>query len=908
MDARLSAWGKSVRDETGTLVEWLPLHQHLDDTMGVADLLVRDWVPAHALKHIASDLGGVLERARALVVWCAAVHDIGKASPAFAIQVAQLADRMRESGLDAPVWMQKHELRPRVNHALVGHVAVQEWLTELGFGFDEAEQWASVVGSHHGVTPEWSRLAEVEEQGTFRGEGAWEKVRTEFLEWAAMRVGGRDRIAELKRFRLGTPSLALVTAIVIMSDWIASNPEFFPLLPASSLREPEQVDDARLGAGWKKLGLRGRWTAPVPGEARETFAQRFHREPGSMRDVQVAAVEAARTLGGPGLLVIEAPMGSGKTEAALLAAEVLAHSSGANGCFVALPTQATTDAMFSRVRGWLERVPGGATVSLAHGKAHLNDEYSGLSRGRFDYVGADNEITVHGWLRGRKKSGLADFVVGTIDQVLFAGLKSRHVMLRHLMLTGKVVVIDEVHAYDVYMSQYLHRVLRWLGTYRVPVVLLSATLPDTRRRELINAYEGTADRSLDSGYPMISGSQGVPTRVLPLPQESTKVAIDRIPDDLDELVDYLRRNLAFGGCAVVVRNTVGRVQEAADRLAAEFGADAVSVNHARFLACDRAAIDTALLRRFGPPETGKERPDLHIVVASQVVEQSLDIDFDVMVTDLAPIDLVLQRLGRLHRHHRPSRTTTARCAITGTDWSATPPTFATGSTKVYQEHQLLRAAALLVDRDKIALPHDIAPLVQAAYGPSVLGPVTWQPEMEKAHDRAEQESLKRAAAAATYLLPEPSQESLVGWLHASAGEVDDGPRGATTGSAQVRDGAESLEVLVVQRDSDGGIRTPDWIERGGEQIPLMGELPWPLVRTISACSLRLPLALSHGGVVDAVIAELEQQFSPREVPSFHTTKALRGQLVLALDDARQADVCGYRLTYDITQGLRHERL
>jgi CRISPR-associated helicase Cas3 len=615
-----------------------------------------------------------------------------------------------------------------------------------------------------------------------------------------------------------------------------------------------------------------------------------------VRDVQVGAVEAARAMGGAGLLIVEAPMGSGKTEAALLAAEVLAHESGAQGCFVALPTQATTDAMFGRVRSWLDRVPGGATLALAHGKAHLNDDYRGLVRwGRVD---TECGAVAHDWLRGRKKAGLASFVVGTIDQVLFAGLKSRHVMLRHLALAGKVVIIDEVHAYDVYMSRYLHRVLAWLGAYRVPVILLSATLPDARRAELLRAYDSKAvEPSGHPGYPVITATNLEP-RTFPLPARRVPVVIDRLDDDLEALSAYLREQLRDGGCAVVVRNTVGRVQETAAHLAGEFD---VTINHARFLACDRAVRDRDLLRRFGPPSTAVDRPTKHVVVASQVVEQSLDIDFDVMVTDLAPIDLVLQRLGRLHRHHRPHRTGQARCAVTGVDWTSTPPKPVAGSARVYDTHHLLRAAALLVDRQIVTLPDDIAALVQTAYGTTALGPADWRPAMTEAHRKAEDRARKRRDNARTYLLPEPGKGNLVGWLHANVGEVnDDSPRGM----AQVRDGTESLEVLVMQRDADGGLRTPDWVPGGGQQIPLLGEVPWPLARVISVCALRLPYALCHEGVIDAVITELERT----RVASFEATPALRGQLVLALDDDRRAVLHGFRLTYDLVRGLVHERI
>jgi CRISPR-associated endonuclease/helicase Cas3 len=665
VDLWWSVWAKSWPFPPQEVEQWLPLHQHLDDAGGVAGLLFDYWVPAPVAERIAVEVGGS-RSARDLLVWLAAVHDVGKVSPAFAVQVKRLRDRMADHGFRVDPRLADGEVRSRVNHALVGHVAVVDWLVGKDVRPDEAVRLASVVGSHHGVTPEWSRLDEVAEQVAYSGDGEWVRVRESVLERAADRFW--PDFPGVSAAGLTTPSLVLLTALVIVADWIASNAEFFPLWAFDEIGGPDEVrSERRLKDGWSRLGLPARWVAPEPGEVGETFSARFRMPASVVRDVQVGAVDAARAMRGSGLLILEAPMGVGKTEAALLAAEVLAHDSGAHGVFVALPTQATTDAMFGRVRSWLNRVPGGATLALAHGKAHLNDEYRGLIRqGR--QFNTECGAVAHDWLRGRKKAGLASFVVGTIDQVLFAGLKSRHVMLRHLALAGKVVIIDEVHAYDVFMSRYLHRVLAWLGAYRVPVIVLSATLPDARRAELLRAYDaGAVVPDGHPGYPVITATNLAP-RTFPLPDRRVPVVVDRLDDDLETLSAYLREHLRDGGCAVVVRNTVSRVQETAAHLAGEFE---VTINHARFLACDRAAKDRDLLRRFGPPDDNAQRPVRHVVVATQVVEQSLDIDFDLMVTDLAPTDLVLQRLGRVHRHHRPHRTGQARCAVTGVDWTAT---------------------------------------------------------------------------------------------------------------------------------------------------------------------------------------------------------------------------------------------
>jgi CRISPR-associated helicase Cas3/CRISPR-associated endonuclease Cas3-HD len=931
-----SVWAKTDRDpcQPAVVTSWLPLHQHLADTAGVADYLVTEWVSPQVTRRIAADLDGTTADVQTLAVWLAAGHDVGKISPAFTVQVLKeapgLLDVMRRNGLAVDSALADDGDRARVRHELVGQDAVWTWLAdEMGFNFRvAAAQLAWVVGSHHGVPPTSHDIEVVQGAHALAGRGPWEQGRSAALSWATDLLGGREALKPYADVRLGRPAQALLTAIVIMADWIASNTELFPLdplpIPGGPPPPPDPARTAeRLRTGLARLDLPKPWVPQPVGDARAAFTGRFGREP---RPVQVAAVEAALAQERPGMVIVEAPMGEGKTEAALLAAEALACRTGADGCFVALPTRATTDAMFGRVLRWMRALPGisaDTSVTLAHGTASLNDDYRGLlSAGRVRDVGegGDEAGIAHHWLRGRKKGPLAQFVVGTVDQVLFAGLKSRHLMLRHLALAGKVVIIDEVHAYDVYMSSYLDRVLHWLGAYGTPVVLLSATLPAARRAQLLAAYDSgrAAEPSVlagDPGYPAVLASGLAPCSV-PASGDPRTVLLEHLTedpdlDDLTALVTLLRSWLADGGCAVVIRNTVRRVQQTADRLVAEFGGDHVTISHSRFLACDRAWLDTGLVRRFGPPGPDTQRPQLHIVVASQTVEQSLDIDFDLMVTDLAPIDLVLQRMGRLHRHTRPRPPglERARCVLSGVeDWAAAPVRAVASSRRVYSEHALLRAAALLAARSAVTLPEDISPLVQAGYGDTAPGPDSWAAALAVAQESERVEIAHRRAKAEEFLLDRVGgpKATLDGWVRAGVGDAE----GDTRRTGHVRDGAESVEVLVVQADREGGLLTPDWIDRNpGVQLPLDEEIPRHLARTVAACALRLPIGMSQlNPVGDGVIAALERN----HFTSFHRSPMLSGQLVLVLDGDRQAEIrhgaAAFRVTYDPRRGLLHEAL
>ncbi|WP_445330175.1 CRISPR-associated helicase Cas3' [Streptomyces olivochromogenes] len=944
-----SAWAKYEPGTDG----WLPLWRHIEDSAAVAGLLWDEWLPAGLRRLIAEPLPGGEVDGRKLVVWLAGVHDIGKATPAFACQVDQLADAMREQGLEMRSRQAMGPDRRLAPHGLAGQVLLGEWLEERhGWVPKQTGQFTVAVGGHHGVPPENGQIKALYDHEELlrtpgRSSGAWRAVQHELLEATAQHFGVEDRLEAWRTVKLPQPVQVLLTAVVIVSDWIASNPDLFPYFPDAASCSGQE----RLAAAWRGLDLPAPWRAEEPvGDAQELLVSRFGLPVGAkVRPVQEAAVGLAREMAVPGLMVIEAPMGEGKTEAALAVAEVFAARSGAGGVFFALPTMATGNAMFSRLLKWLKRLPGdgGArhSVHLAHSKAALNEDFAGLLArgGRVAAVDLDAvvsadgsgdrarcasaELVAHAWLRGRKRAMLASFVAGTVDQLLFAGLKSRHLALRHLAVAGKVVVIDEAHAYDAYMSVYLDRVLAWLGAYKVPVVVLSATLPAARRRQLVEAYAGTADptEAVEGirEYPLLTAVTpgGVP--VVRCPQASartTDVRLERLADGLDVLADRLERELVDGGCVLVVRNTVKRVLETAGVLKERFGDGAVTVAHSCFVDVDRAGKDSDLRMRFGPPGKETSRPvGRHIVVASQVAEQSLDVDFDLLVSDLCPVDLLLQRMGRLHRHQRgenqedrPVRLQKALCLLTGADWEMEVPAPVRGSVAVYGAYALLRSAAVLgphLDGGRqrcVRLPADISPLVQGAYGEASVGPESWAQVLQEARAQFEGHRADQEGRAAVFRLGDVGRPGrpLFGWVAAGVGDADD----TRAGRAQVRDSRESLEVVVVQRRADGALATLPWLEadrkgraRGGLVLP-QDQAPASFVaRAAASCGLRLPIQFSYAETLDRAIAELEQLY----VPAWQGKDSpwLSDQLILALDEDCQTRLAGFALRYSPFDGL-----
>ncbi len=880
-----------------------------------------------------------------LAAWLAGVHDIGKITPAFAVMardvgMGDLTDAMERHGLAVPSLTRTE--KPR--HTVTGHLAVQEWLQRVHrFPATRAEALASVVGAHHGVAPTASVIGASRPETLARawGTGAWDEVRAEVLDGLAAQTGVTPVLERIRARKLHLTTLIDLSAMVIVADWLASDVASFPY-------ELDSATHHRLAEAAAHFDLPPPWHAEDPGDITVVFHSRFPRLAGVLPSgFQHATLEAARLTQDAPLLVIEAPTGSGKSEAALMAAEVLAARHGCGGVFVALPTMATSDAMFDRVLSWVEHLPnqGRTSMWLAHGKAALNERFDSVRRDSRVHAVHDDEgsststtARVSSWLHGRKRGLLANFVVGTIDQVLMGGLQSRHLALRHLALSGKVVIVDEVHAADDYMRAYLGTILRYLGAYGTPVVLLSATLPPEQRSELLTAYldgrlhhrdrgarpEGgrrsrraqrarPAPSATDSSpripegdvYPRltVAASQVQDVPVTP-PAHSELLHLERFDDDLGALAGLLEHELRDGGCVVIVRNTVRRAQEAYEMLRGRLGEE-VELLHSRFMAPHRVAKERNLLARLGPPDQA-ERPHRLIVVGTQVLEQSLDIDADLLVTDLAPVDLVLQRVGRLHRHarsedQRPVALATPRCLVTGVeDWEASPPRFEAGSETVYGAARLLRSLAVLrphLDGEPVRLPHDVPALVRRAYDPDLRPPPGWEDAWHDAATRTERHRTEQLRRSMTFRVPEVgAKATLVGWMDAPQQEgTSDG------GHAQVRDSEDGIEVILVQRDAAGVLRTlPGDFPGAGRDIPLVPEDRSPLTRHVAACTVRLPQTMTRFARGDRTIEELERTAL---VDGWQQSRWLQGQLVLPLAEDLTARVAGFDISYSSEQGL-----
>ncbi|MFD0865891.1 CRISPR-associated helicase Cas3' [Tessaracoccus lubricantis] len=927
----LAVWAKSRG-----LTDWLPLAQHALDSLSVAGRLFDAWLSTQ-VKQRWMERGLDPETMRVIALFLCSAHDVGKASPAFVAQHATLAERATAAGLTCRPMEELRDDRRALPHSLISQYALRNWLTDRGVAREQATALASVVGAHHGRPVTRNLMAEAANRPNGVGDEAWTRVRNEMLEWLATATGF-DLLLLPGLPVLELPVLVELSGFVIVADWLASNTQLFPLRPTEMDGSPEPDMAERGNRGWNEIAMPPPWEPPPTDlPAADLYRQRFGWAPSaSPRAVQLAAVDAARATD-VGMLFIETTPGDGKTEAALAVAEILAARRGSQGILFALPTQATTNAMFERVATWIELQPqrpaeiGAWALTLAHGKARLNQAYAQLMEDFADFErrqpttqdssGISDEAeaagalelcnsVVHQWFLSAKRRLLSNFAVVTIDQLLMSALQRKHLMLAHVALAGKVVIIDEAHASDEYMNTYLDSVLSWLGTYGTPVIVLSATLTAERRNAMMLAYaphraDEIAQFQQDpAAYPLLTT----------LPRDDAPITSKQVvgrhlsrdiiwswhPTELGGLVASVRGQIAEGGCALVIRNTVRDAQDTAAALA-QAGVD-TRLAHAGFIARDRADIDADLLADFG--RDGSNRPFQSVVVATQVVEQSLDIDFDVLFTDLAPMDLLLQRAGRMHRHPRPRppHLREARAFLLADAGVNDMPTPTGGSTAVYGAHLLLRTAATLADHGSvITLPDDISPLVQRALGQEDIGPEDWKPALEAAaatHHRLLHEQKKKA-----------SQWVLEPWDQADAQYraemgawlplANDPPE--TQMQATVRDIDPTLEVIIVPLTPDGAAAIrPPWLTEDPEGTETLDTSSLPtddLAREIATWSVRLPARVTRfklDGLVNALDGLPETR---RWIWRRHPL--LKGELFLPM---KQQDEGGSTLVTEIAAG------
>ena len=658
----------------------------------------------------------------------AALHDLGKISPGFQRKCKAW---LEENGLTKIAKNGCWDTGMESDHGKVSHAAIQTFFIEKGIDRKTAKFVSTVLGAHHG------RLTPPNDRGYLPQRAISETCSS--IDWDVGRKANAQKIwsrfAESStsfKFSDTSPSLWWLAGLTSVADWIGSDERFFP---SEKNENPINNKEIALQAldtiGFRKIEFIQNLSFHDLFHDAEKPA--IHWDPNEMQEKTLAVVN------GPGVYVIEAPMGMGKTEAALWAAYQILVSGKGTGIYFALPTQATSNRMHLRMNEFVRRISRTSNASrLIHSNSWLMDQTAELLPAATSpgFVSEDAR-SGRDWFSSAKRALLAPFGVGTVDQALLGVVAAKHFFVRHFALAGKVVILDEVHSYDLYTGTLIDKLITTLEGLGCAVIILSATLSEKRRGQIVSHPDDNSNNA-EVPYPLITGRHEgnplKPTAAAPPTSRTIKVDFITAEDVAKEAI-----NLAQNGGAVLwICNTVDSAQKQYQQFKELTQKDfPIGLLHSRFPFWRREKIEDEWMTRFD--KNGMTRCG-SILVSTQIVEQSVDLDADLLITELAPTDMLLQRLGRLWRHERKQRPVdTAQLYIIKEkksleEFQCLEPTEivkALGSKAyVYAPFVLLRTLELWKNQSKklgkVSIPSQIRQLIELTYQERKHEPVPWQ--------------------------------------------------------------------------------------------------------------------------------------------------------------------------------------
>lgn len=626
----------------------------------------------------------------------AALHDVGKITPGFQ---AKCDVWLKNKGIDA---VSKKWIYSEPHHDRVTQFYLQTRHINLA--------WAVAVGAHHG------RLLS---RTSHPMPPIIECDKTQFEMFRDKLTGKLEAaLGPLSDLGSATPPEYIrwfVAGLISVADWLGSNEKYFPLVGMNQSDQPLSLLQERAKACLHSIG----WAYKSP-KIGLTFEALFHQKDSSSFAPYPLQKTVMDMVDSPGLYLIEGPMGCGKTEAALLAAYQLIEKGFHHGIYFGLPTQTTSNRIYQRVERFLLNCHPDSTynVRLVHASSWLKNSDLGLSPNYHGYH----------WFAPSRRALLAQYGVGTIDQTLLGIVRAKHFFVRQFGLAGKVVILDEVHSYDLYTGTLIDVLIRRLLELRCTVLVLSATLTESRRKELLS-LAGGHPAHLSTAYPLLSGcndNRGMIESVVkaPSPKNIAVRCVTRSPSQLAAECLALARK---GACVLWIRNTVAEAQESWRELK-NIHSDSdpeIGLLHSRFPYWRREQLEEKWIEALG--KSTERRPCGCVLVSTQIVEQSVDIDADFLVTDLAPTDMLFQRMGRLWRHERSNRC----LAITYPEtWIVTPNLDQPAtiqelkkslgkSARVYAPYVLLRSHRVWSQCIEVTLPNDIRLMLEKTYANTV---------------------------------------------------------------------------------------------------------------------------------------------------------------------------------------------
>jgi CRISPR-associated endonuclease/helicase Cas3 len=883
-DVMMSLWAKTDK-KNGSIH---PLPYHLIDTANVCLELWQKSFSPFLRRRFCSWLEMDEEQSGRLIAFWAALHDIGKASPAFQQKYLQTVPALEMLGL---VFPRNYQEAP---HGLTSAWALEPLLTEHGMGRSDMKALCRVLAGHHGMFPTSNQLLQPSMKANLGGEAlsSWQAVRKSLFDMLVDLLHPTSVVLPADQ-RDKNAFLLLFSGMVTTSDWVASMENCFPYVSGLLPEEYWVLSASRAREAIKCLGFSG-WHAD--GSALN-FTEVFGFPPNSVQEQLTHEVSDTEL---PAMLIVEAPTGCGKTEAALNIADQWLQRSGGRGFYIAMPTTATSNQMFHRVgEKYLKpRYPSDIiNLQLAHASSLLSDD---LEKMILQCIGEDTEagISAMGWFLPKKRTLLAQFAVGTVDQALMSVLQTKHFFVRLFGLSGKVIIFDEVHAYDTYMSAIFCRLLEWLNAAGVSVILLSATLPEDTRAKFAQAYSTSPQTKTADHCPRYTLANCHQNIVRPLPNEDDRtVQLKWCGASPMDIALLLKEKLTDGGCAAVVCNTVRRAQEvfSAVRSAGVCQQEDIRLFHARFPYEERSRLEGKVVRLYG--KDGSSRPYRSILVATQVIEQSLDLDFDLVISDLSPIDLLIQRAGRLHRHkrsNRPRPLALPQFVVTRPDMTDDDAPDFGGSRYVYEPYILLRTLAALTNRSEIRLPSQTSSLIEAVYGRDQDDVPLFASEMQAALKTMEKNRVDALREAQSRLVLPPDDSGVIKMDNMNLRDDED-PGIHQSLQALTRMGSRTVNLVCLHLLPDGTLNSRQ--DGSGVLIHRSVEPEHEKVKVL----LKASISVQHHDVVNAFLKH-EHPEEWQQIP------ALRYHFMAVFQNGVcKINGCSYLLKLDPTLGLLIEK-
>ena len=732
MNAFYRYWGKAKKSPDSEGADYHLLAYHCLDVAAVGWHLL---TPRGKLcQRLSAELDVEPEWLQAWFCYCLMLHDLGKFFRAFQNLSPNMSDNLvaydgnciyahRHDTLGFAIWNDFAKSQAEI---------IPRSLTKA------VKPWLEIVCGHHGKPPEQLRAYKsyLLPDDELAAEAFIKEVSAQW------RPSLRS-LEHIKSEKLKACSWQLA-GLAVLADWLGSSQAHFPY----------KADALPLSEYWSEYALKCASAAiadanlaPCSVNEFTSIKQQFDfiSQPTPLQSyAQTVAIT-----NDPQLFILEDVTGAGKTEAAMVLVHRLISQGLAEGVYVGLPTMATANGMYQRMVQSYRKLfaeDEWPSLVLAHGASQLSKEFNEsvtLSAHQDDKNYEKGELSAsaycNAWLADtRKKALLADVGVGTIDQALLGVLPAKHQSLRLFGLANKVLLIDEVHAFDPYMQQLLCALLKAHAGQGGSVILLSATLPLAYRKTLTAAFASglkinEPELNPGAGYPWVtqmSSQAFVETPVATRPSVARQVEVKRLDSEQSAL--EIIRNAARGGqCICWIRNTINDAHEALNLLAQQSDIEPANITlfHSRYAMIDRQAIEQDVLERFGKKSNRNQRAG-QVLIATQVVEQSLDLDFDVMISDLAPVDLLIQRAGRLQRHTRSAagdrheqeqRNKPCLYVLAPDPKNVTSPNWLRellpGTQAVYPNvGQLWLTLNVLLEHNGFAMPADARRLIEGVYG------------------------------------------------------------------------------------------------------------------------------------------------------------------------------------------------